>query len=91
MENGYWMGRNRAAAAMARNAFTAEARLIHYDLAGRYSIKAANTLPFLVRRKSPATAGEQAALRLPDPREPRSGPMPRPNPPARRKPGNDER
>jgi len=76
---------------MARQAVTAESRLIHYDMAGRYSIKAANALPFLVRRKAPATGGEQAALRLPDPGEPRSGPNSQPNPPARRKPGNDER
>ena len=41
MENKYWIGRKRAAGAMARDAVSAEARLIHYELAGRYSIKAA--------------------------------------------------
>jgi hypothetical protein len=91
MDRKYWIGRMHAAHKMARHASTAESRLIHYDMAGRYSIKAANALPFLVRRKAPATVGEQAALRLPEPGESRSGPNPRPNPPARRKPGNDER
>lgn len=42
METAYWLGRNRASLANARAAPGAEARLIHYDLAGRYSIKAAN-------------------------------------------------
>ena len=91
MDRKYWLRRMHAAHRMARQAVTAESRLIHYDMAGRYSIKAANALPFLVRRKAPATGGEQAALRLPDPGEPRSGPNSQPNPPARRKPGNDER
>ena len=43
MEIGYWLGRERASLANARNATGAEARLIHYELAGRYSIKAANS------------------------------------------------
>jgi len=67
MERKYWIRRMHAAMGMARGAATAESRLIHYDLAGRYSIKAASVLPFLVTRKEPATAGERAALRLPDP------------------------
>lgn len=67
MERKYWIRRMHAAMAMARRARTAESRLVHYDLAGRYSIKAANVLPFLVTRKEPATVGEQAALRLPNP------------------------
>lgn len=46
MENRYWTGRKRAAMTMARNATTAEARLIHYEMAGRYSLKAAHSLPF---------------------------------------------
>lgn len=41
MEQSYWLGRKRAAAANAREAGCAEARLVHLDLAGRYSIKAA--------------------------------------------------
>lgn len=40
MANGYWLARNRASLESARNAVSAEARLIHYDLAGRYSLKA---------------------------------------------------
>lgn len=42
MESSYWLGRKRASLANARAATGAEARLIHYELAGRYSIKAAN-------------------------------------------------
>jgi hypothetical protein len=43
METAYWLGRERASLANARGATGAEARLIHYELAGRYSIKAANS------------------------------------------------
>ena len=41
MEKTYWLRRQHAAVGMARAAATAETRLIHYDLAGRYSIRAA--------------------------------------------------
>jgi hypothetical protein len=41
MEQAYWLGRKRAAAANARRAASAEARLVHLELAGRYSVKAA--------------------------------------------------
>jgi hypothetical protein len=41
MEKTYWLRRKRAAMAMARAAATSESRLIHYDLAGRYSLRAA--------------------------------------------------
>jgi hypothetical protein len=71
MDKKYWIGRKRAAMAMARAATSAEARLIHYDLAGRYSVNAAVGVPFMVPRKGPATVGEQAALRLPRPDGPR--------------------
>lgn len=64
MEKKYWIGRKRAAMAMARAATDAEARLIHYDLAGRYSIRAAHSLPFMLPGAGPATEGERAALRL---------------------------
>jgi hypothetical protein len=40
MEKVYWLGRKRASLKAARTASSAEARLIHYDLAGRYSLKA---------------------------------------------------
>ena len=41
MEQTYWLGRRRASAANARSAASAEARLVHLDLAGRYSVMAA--------------------------------------------------
>lgn len=41
MEKTYWLRRKRAAMAMARAARTSESRLIHYELAGRYSLRAA--------------------------------------------------
>ena len=40
MEKTYWLGRRRASLKAAKNAVSAEARLIHYDLAGRYSLNA---------------------------------------------------
>jgi len=40
MEQAYWLSRKRASVQMARNATNSEARLVHYDLAGRYSLKA---------------------------------------------------
>jgi len=75
MERAYWIGRKRAAMGMARAATSAEARLIHYDLAGRYSVKAANTLPFMLTRKGPAGDGERVALRIAPPPhgEPKEG------------------
>ena len=89
MEKQYWIGRKRAAMAMARRASTAEARLIHYDLAGRYSIKAAQCVPFMLSSRAPATGGERAMLHLPDPRLARPAPFPgrRQQPGARRDPG----
>jgi hypothetical protein len=42
MEKAYWIGRKRASLKAAQNAAGAEARLIHYELAGRYSVKAAS-------------------------------------------------
>lgn len=41
MEQKYWLGRKHEASAMARQATSAEARLIHLHLAGCYSVKAA--------------------------------------------------
>ena len=41
MEQAHWLARKRASLANARAAVTAEARLAHYELAGRYSVKAA--------------------------------------------------
>ena len=73
MEKSYWIRRKRAAMAMARRATNAEARLIHYELAGRFSIKAAHCLPFLLVEKGPATEGERVALRLPRIGDPPNG------------------
>lgn len=42
MEKTYWLTRKRASLAMARKAVSSEARLVHYDLAGRYSVNAAS-------------------------------------------------
>ena len=36
----YWLNRQRLSLKAAKDAVSAEARLIHYDLAGRYSVKA---------------------------------------------------
>lgn len=41
MERSYWLGRKRASVANAAKAQSAVARLIHLDLAGRYSVRAA--------------------------------------------------
>jgi len=73
MDKAYWLGRKRAAMRMARAAATSEARLIHYELAGRYSIRAAHCVPFMLPHKGPATEGERAALRLPRPARPAEG------------------
>lgn len=40
MEKIYWFGRKRASLKAAKIAASAEARLIHYELAGRYGLKA---------------------------------------------------
>jgi hypothetical protein len=41
MEQKYWLARKRESKAMAWRATSAEARLIHFHLAGCYSVKAA--------------------------------------------------
>ena len=43
MDSAYWIRRKRASLANAEAARGAVARLIHYDLAGRYSVRAANS------------------------------------------------
>ena len=52
MEKTYWLRRKREAMTAARIATTSESRLIHYELAGRYSIRAA----FAPRGAAPAAA-----------------------------------
>lgn len=66
MEKTYWLGRKRAAMAMARAATCSEARLGHYDEAGRHSVRAAFA-PFMLPKKGPVTDGEREALRPPRP------------------------
>lgn len=68
METKYWLSRQRAAIAMARAATSSRARLAHFELAGRYSLKAADALPAsgLARRmavsKIIASSRDQEAL-----------------------------
>lgn len=81
----YWMARQRSAVAMARRATDAETRLIHYQLAGLYSIKAAHCAPFLLNEKGPSTGGEAEALHGP-PARPGSIFRPLPNEPKRGEP-----
>jgi hypothetical protein len=83
MEHGYWLARKRSAMAMACGASSAEARLIHYDLAGRYSVLAAQALPpFMLPAKAPPVAeGERAVL------PPLRPPLRPPPPAAPRAPG----
>jgi len=84
MDKTYWIGRKRASMRMARAATSAEARLIHYDLAGRYSVKAAEAVPFMLPDKGPAGEGERRALQirlpLPSGREIAERPRPQPRP-----------
>lgn len=40
MEQAYWLSRKRASLKLAHKAASSEARLAHYDLAGRYILKA---------------------------------------------------
>jgi hypothetical protein len=61
MEQRYWLGRKRASAAAASRAQSSRSRLIHLDLAGRYSIKAALAGPERAR------VGARVALALPQP------------------------
>jgi hypothetical protein len=42
MEKAYWLRRKRASLKSANSAINSEARLIHFDLAGRYSVKASS-------------------------------------------------
>ncbi len=41
MDKAYWLSRKRASLRLAQTAAGSEARLAHYELAGRYSVKAA--------------------------------------------------
>ena len=69
MEKAYWLSRKRASLKAARNAASAQARLIHYDLAGRYSLNAlsvetqaidlADALPSAIDAGGPFISGKQ--------------------------------
>jgi phosphoheptose isomerase len=67
MDRIYWIGRQAAAKAMARGASSAQARLIHYELAGRYSVKAAQCPAFILADQVSAAADSRAELHLPGP------------------------
>ncbi len=43
MEKAYWLTRKRASLKAAKGAATSKARLVHYDLAGRYALKASSS------------------------------------------------
>ena len=57
MEKAYWLGRKRASLKMAKSATGSEARLAHYDLAGRYSVMAmsADTQAIDLAKTEPAS------------------------------------
>jgi hypothetical protein len=44
MERAHWLSRKRASIGMAEKAVSSRARLVHYELAGLYSVKAAGAL-----------------------------------------------
>jgi hypothetical protein len=71
MEKNYWIARKRAAMAMARGAGDGEARLIHYELAGRYSIKAAHCPPYPLAGEPLAPEADSAGALLHLPLPPR--------------------
>ena len=68
MDKSYWLGRKRAAGVMARKATSAEARLVHFELAGRYSVRAANCGPAPLYAHAERDEAERAADDLPPPR-----------------------
>lgn len=57
MEKTYWLARKRASLELAHGATSSEARLVHFDLAGRYGLKAI----------SPETQAIDLARSLPQP------------------------
>ena len=59
MEQSYWLRRMRASGANARSAGSSRARLIHFDLAGRYSVMAAHAAA-----ERSAAEGARQELRL---------------------------
>lgn len=64
MEQTYWLRRARTAAGMAENAVSAEARLAHLDLSGRYSVKAAEAASVRTDGDAPLASLRKAAFPL---------------------------
>jgi len=70
VEKAYWLSRKRASLKMAQNAGGSESRLIHYDLAGRYGLKAgsaetqatdlAASLPAAINASNPTPSSDDA-------------------------------
>lgn len=73
MEKAYWLARKRASLLSAQGAACSRSRLVHYDLAGRYGLKAnsleslavplADSLPppiYANRAKSASTVSDDA-------------------------------
>jgi hypothetical protein len=66
MDQAYWLKRERDAIANARAATFADVQLIHYGLAHRYSIEAANAAKALTGRpKVKRGLGEQLKTAFP--------------------------
>ncbi len=63
MEQSYWLARKRDSAANARRTGSSRARLIHLDLAGRYSVLAARAAE---ARDGVGQEGTGLGLELPD-------------------------
>jgi hypothetical protein len=53
MNRAYWLRRERDSIAHARAATLPDVKLIHYELAGRYSVKAADAGRELLLRRPP--------------------------------------
>lgn len=73
MDKAYWIGRKRAALALARGATASEDRLAHYDRAGRCAIAAAQCRPFLMVEDGSVVEVEEEARDGPPPRPTRPG------------------
>jgi hypothetical protein len=61
MDQAYWLERERDAIENGRTATLADVRLIHFDLARRYSIEAAHAKASKRRPRLKSNLGEQLA------------------------------
>lgn len=66
MEQAYWLSRKRASLKLARRAVSSEARLVRYDLAGRYSLKAMSAETFTIDLADSLPPPIYASRRNPD-------------------------